>query len=152
MWAVGINQTSAILFTIPHDQGGYGFNQHTVGWIFWSPIIGTTAAAVFGHYVNDWIAARYIHKHKGVFMPETRLSPIYFAASLQVPGMVLVGEALKHHLHWIAIVMGGGIYVFGCIIATVAITAYSVDAYPAAAGEMSALINLSRLLGGFAVP
>lgn len=151
MWAVGINQTSAILFATPQTQGGYGFGEDVVGYIFFAPIVAVLVGEIFGHFANDWIAASYIRKHEGVFQPEVRLKPIYLAGALMVPGLALIGQTLRHHLHWVGIVMGWGMYVFGCMVASVAITAYAVDSYPTAAGELSALINLSRLLGGFSV-
>ncbi len=151
MWAVGINQTSAILFATPVVAGGYGFSQNAVGYIFFAPIVGVILGELFGHFVNDIIATRYIRKHKGAFMPEARLKPIYLAAVLMVPGLVLIGQTLHKHLHWVGIVMGWGMFVFGCMVSSVAITAYAVDAYPSAPGEVSALINLARLLGGFSV-
>lgn len=151
MWAVGINQTSSILFSIPVAEGGYGFSQNVVGYIFFAPVVGVALGEVFGHFFNDFIATRYIRKHNGIFIPEARLSPIYLSAIFMVPGLVLIGQALFHHLHWAAIVLGWGMFVFGYMVATVAVTAYALDSYPTASGEVSALINLARLLGGFSV-
>jgi len=151
MWAVGINQTSAILFSLPPTVGGYGFSQHSVGYLFFAPIIATLLGEAFGHFFNDFVAARYTRKHKGLFAPEARLLPIYLTAFLMVPGLVLIGQALHRHLIWVALVFGWGMYVFGIMVSSVAITAYALDSYPSAPGEISALINLARLLGGFSV-
>lgn len=151
MWAVGINQTSSILFSLPVAEGGYGFSQHVVGYIFFAPVIGVALGEAFGHFFNDFVAASYIRAHNGIFIPEARLFPIYLSALFMVPGLVLIGQALFHHLHWVAIVMGWAMFVFGCMVATVAVTAYALDSYPTASGEVSALINLARLLGGFSV-
>ena len=151
MWAVGINQTSAVLFATPAVAGGYGFTQNAVGYLFFAPILGVIIGEFFGHFANDWIAMQYIRKHQGVFMPEARLKPVYLAGVFMVPGLVLIGQTLHYHLHWVGIVFGWGMFVFGAMLASVAITAYAVDAYPTAAGEVSALINLFRLLGGFSV-
>lgn len=151
MWAVGINQTSAILFATPVAAGGYGFSQSAVGYLFFAPIVGVVLGEVFGHFFNDFVATRYIRKHSGVFVPEARLKPIYVSAFSLIPGLVIIGQALGHHLNWAAIVIGWGMYVFGCMIASVAITAYALDSYPTASGEVSSLINLFRLLGGFSV-
>ncbi len=60
---------------------------------------------------------------------------------------MIVGQALGHHLHWVAIVFGWGMYVVGCLIASVAITAYALDSYPTGSGEVSALINFARIIG-----
>jgi hypothetical protein len=151
MWAVGINQTSSILFATPVVAGGYGFSQNAVGFLFFAPIVGVVLGEMFGHYFNDFVAARYIAKHSGRFVPEARLWPIYVSAIFLIPGLIIIGQALGHHLHWSAIVMGWGMYVFGSMVSSVAITTYALDSYPTASGEVSALINLSRLLGGFSV-
>jgi len=151
MWIVGINQTSAILFAEPQTAGGYGFGQRAVGYLYFSPIIATLLGEAFGHFFNDFVATRYIRKHKGIFAPEARLPPIYLSAFLMVPGLVLIGQALHRHLIWVALAFGWGMYVFGAMLSSVAITAYALDSYPSAPGEVSALINLARLLGGFSV-
>ena len=151
MWSVGINSTSAILFSLPPTEGGYGFSPRSVGFLFFAPVIATILGEVFGHFFNDFVASRYIRKHKGIFVPEARLLPIYVAGCLMVPGLVLIGQALSQHLSWVALAFGWGMYVFGAMLSSVAITAYALDAYPSAPGEVAALINLARLLGGFSV-
>ncbi len=70
---------------------------------------------------------------------------------LMVPGIVLVGIVLQHHLSWPALACGWAMYVVGIMISAVGITTYLLDCYSTASGEMSALINLARILGGFAV-
>ena len=151
MWAVGINQSSAILFATPVGAGGYGFGLNSVGYLTFTPIIAVALGELFGHFANDFLANRYIRLHAGTFKPEARLPPIYFAIIFVCPGLILIGQALQHHLTWVAIVFGWGMYVFGYMIMSVAITAYALDAYPEGSGEVSALINFSRLLGGFCV-
>jgi len=151
MWAVGINQTSSILFATPAAEGGYGFNQNAVGYLFFAPIIAVALGEAFSHYFNDLILRLYVRAHNGVFVPEARLWPVYLSALFMVPGLVIIGQALAHHLHWAVIVIGWGMFVFGYMVASVAIQAYLLDAYPTASGEMASLINFSRLIGGFSV-
>lgn len=151
MWAVGINQTSAILFATPIEEGGYGFSQNALGYLYFAPIVGAIIGEVFGHFFNDFVARRDVAKHGGIFVPESRLRPVYLSAILLIPGLVLIGQALEHHLHWAAIVMGWGMFVFGLMVASVAITVYALDSYPTASGEVSSLINFARLIGGFSV-
>jgi hypothetical protein len=151
MWAIGINQTSSILFATPVVAGGYGFDEKGLGFLFFAPIIGAILGEAFGHFFNDFLAGRYIRKHGGVFVPEARLTPIYLSAFFMIPGLVIIGQALHNHWHWVAIEMSWGMFVFGCMIASVAITAYALDSYPSASGEVSALINVGRILGGFSV-
>lgn len=151
MWAVGINITSSILLATPVAAGGYGFNANATGYLYFTPVVAVLLGELFGHFFNDFLAARYVRQHAGVFKPEARLWTNYIAAFFMIPGLILVGQALQLHLSYAAIVMGWGMYVFGVMCASVAVTAYALDCYPSAAGEVSAFLNFARTVGGFAV-
>ena len=150
-WSVGINITSTILLETPVEAGGYGFLPKAIGYLYFTPIVGVIIGETFGHFFNDFLTRLYIRTHKGLFKPEARLTPIYIATLLMVPGLVLVGQALRKHLSYWAIVFGWGMYVVGVMVASVAITAYVLDAYPSASPEVAGLLNFSRVLGGFTV-
>ncbi|KAK6543578.1 hypothetical protein TWF694_000322 [Orbilia ellipsospora] len=151
MWAVGINITTSILFETPQSAGGYGFGAKSVGYIYFTPLVAVTLGEFFGHFFNDFMANRYIRQHNGVFEPECRLWTNYIAAFFMIPGLIIVGFGLQDHLHYMSLVMGWGMYVFGVLIASVAITAYALDSYPTAAGEVSGFLNFARTIGGFSV-
>lgn len=151
MWAVGINITSSILFATPIALGGYGFDTLAVACLYFTPVVAVTLGELFGHFFNDYLANRYISKHKGHFKPEARLPTNYLAAFFMIPGLIIVGQALEKHLHWSAIVVGWGMYVFGVMIASVAVTAYLLDSYQSGSGEVAGLLNFARTVGGFAV-
>jgi hypothetical protein len=152
MWAVGINQSSSILFAKPVAEGGYGFTDRSLGFIYFKPVAAVIIGEAFGHIFDDFLFARYIHTHGGIFQPEARLPSNYIAAVFMIPGIILVGQALAKHLHYVAIVMGWGMFVFGCMVASVAIAAYALASYPTGPGEVAGLNNFSRIIGGFAVP
>jgi len=171
MWAVGINITGSILLQEPVALGGYGFGAVTIGLIYLSPVVSVGLGELFGHYFNDWNAARYIARHGGVFRPEARLWANYVGGFLMTPGLVLLGQALQHrltvgavvmgkqspsqwykprqHLNLLTFTLGWGMYMVGIMISSVGITAYVLDAYPTSAGEVSALLNFARAFGGF---
>lgn len=151
MWAVGINITSSILLATPVAAGGYGFSTRGIGYLYFTPLVAVSLGELFGHYFNDFIANRYTAKHAGIFQPEARLKTNYISAALMIPGLIIVGQALQHHLHYSAIVVGWGMYVFGVMTASVAVTAFALDAYPAASGEVSGFLNFARVIGGFTV-
>lgn len=44
-----------------------------------------------------------------------------------------------------------GMYVFGVMMASVGITAYVLDCYPAGSGEVSSFMNFARTIAGFTV-
>ena len=106
----------------------------------------------FGHFFNDFIANRYIRRHQGRFVPEVRLfTNIFIAPLLMIPGLVIVGQTLGNHLGYGLIVLGWGMYSVGMLTASIAITAFALDCYPSAAGEVSAYLNFARTFGGFSV-
>ena len=78
-------------------------------------------------YVFQWVANRYVKTHGGILRPEARLTPVYFTLLLTIPGLILVGQAMHHHLSWVAIAFGWGMYVAAVMIATVPVTAYALD-------------------------
>jgi hypothetical protein len=92
-----------------------------------------------------------IRRNNGVFEAESRLWACYVAMPLYICGFVVLGGAFQKHLSPGAIVMGWGIAEMAIMINTVAVYAYCNDSFPKHQGEVSALINLSRTLGGFAV-
>ena len=61
-----------------------------------------------------------------------------------IPGLIIVGQTLEKHLSYAGIIMGWGMYVFGVMLATVAVTAYALDSYPNASSEVSGLLNFAR--------
>jgi hypothetical protein len=144
MWAVGINITSTILLETPIEAGGYGFGPKAVGLLYFTPLVAVSLGEAFGHFFNDWVANRYVRKHEGIFKPEARLVTNYIAAAFMIPGLIIVGQTLEKHLSYAGIIMGWGMYVFGVMLATVAITAYALDSYGNASAEVSGLLNFAR--------
>jgi hypothetical protein len=53
MWAVGINQSSSILFSLPKSEGGYGMGLNAIGYLTFSPIIAVAIGETLGHWGND---------------------------------------------------------------------------------------------------
>lgn len=151
MWTVGINITSPILLQTPVKAGGYGFGPTSLGYIYFIPIVGIIIGGLFGHWFNDYMAARYIKRHHGVFVPEARLWTPYIGAALMIPGLVLVGQTLHSHLHWVGLIFGWGMAQVGIMLISVAIVTFALNCYPNAPVEVSALINLGRVAAGFSV-
>ena len=150
-WAIGINISTTILFAEPISLGGYGYSNKGVGFLYFTPIVAIFLGELFGHFFNDWIARRYIHKHHGVFEPEVRLWMIYASIAIMIPALILVGEGLRWHLNVASIIFGWGMHSFGIMTMSVAVTAYALDAYPAAASELGGWITFARTFGGFSV-
>jgi MFS family permease len=151
MWSIGINITTSILFATPIQYGGYGFSATSVGFLYFTPVVAVFIGEIFGHYFNDFLATRYIHHHRGIFEPEIRLVTMYLSTIVMVPGLILLGFALQQHMHYGVIIIGWGLFTFGVMITSVAVTTYAIDSYPTAPGEVSGYINFMRVIGGFSV-
>ncbi|KAL6244801.1 hypothetical protein RBB50_008329 [Rhinocladiella similis] len=150
MWSIGINVTLTLFF-VPPPPVGYGYSTLTVSLFYFSPIIGMFLGELFGHWFNDFIFSRHIRRSRGVYEPEVRLWMVWISVVLLIGSLVLYGYALADKLPWIGPVMAYGIYGFGLVTQTVAITAYASDVFPDHTVEASSIINAFRVFGGFIV-
>ncbi|KAH9477318.1 Efflux pump radE [Psilocybe cubensis] len=149
-FGIGINVTNAVFLGSP-PPFGYGFSEFAVAGGYATPIVSVILGELFGRYANDWIMNASIRRNKGVFEAESRLWACYIAIPLYICGFITLGASFQKHLSVGALVMGWGIAEFAIMINTVAVYAYCNDAFPKHQGEISALINHARVLGGFSV-
>ncbi|KAL6299412.1 MFS general substrate transporter [Sparassis latifolia] len=149
-FGIGINTTNAVFLALP-VPGGYGFSQYAIAGAYGTPIVAVLIGETLGRYFNDWVMNYGIRHNKGVFVAETRLWTCYIAVPLYVCGFVVLGASFQKHLSVGALVMGWGIAEMAIMMNTVAVYAYCNDCFPTRQGEVSALINLCRTLGGFSV-
>jgi hypothetical protein len=145
-WVVGINTTLAIFLTPL-----YNFGPKQIGFFYFTPIIAALLGELTGHWLHDFIATRYIRRHAGHFEPEVRLSAIYLSTPFMLAGLVLLGFCLERGYHYMLTSLAWGLYVFGIMVTTVALTAYNLDSYPEGSGEVAAWINFARTTGGFII-
>lgn len=153
MWTIGLVNTVS-QFVMPPPQAkpsGYGFSPQSLALLYLSPMIGAIIAEAFGHIQNDLIASTHIRRHAGTFHPEIRLKGVYVPWLLCAAGLVLYGQTLQHHLHWIGLAFGWGLQVFGTLGTTTAISTYLLDVMPEKASLTAAWILQARVLGGFTV-
>ncbi|KAI0826521.1 MFS general substrate transporter [Trametes gibbosa] len=149
-FSIGINTTNAVFLGTP-PPGGYGFSQFGIAGAYGTPIVAVLIGEVLGRYFNDWVMNISIRRNNGVFIAESRLWTCYIAMPLYICGFVVLGASFEKHLSVGALVMGWGIAEVAVMVNTVAIYAYCNDCFPRRQGEISALINLARTLGGFSV-
>ncbi|KAG7092077.1 hypothetical protein E1B28_008456 [Marasmius oreades] len=149
-FSIGINVTQAVFLGEPKPLG-FQWSQLSIAGGYATPIVAVIIGEFVGRYNNDFIMNTSIKRNKGVFIPESRLWACYLAMPLYICGFVTLGAAFQKHLSTGALIMGWGIAELAVMINTVAVYAYCNDCFPKQAGEISALINLARTLGGFSV-
>jgi len=149
-FSIGINVTNVVFVGTPPPVG-YGFSPNVIASLYATPVVAVLLGEVVGRYFNDFMAEWGIKRNRGIFEAEVRLWTTYIALPLFITGFVLLGASFQKHLSVGALIMGWGIAELSVMINTVAIYAYCNDAFPTHLGEISALINLARVLGGFSV-
>ncbi|KAF9459116.1 MFS general substrate transporter [Collybia nuda] len=149
-FGIGINVTNAV-FLGEEPPVGFKFSQMAIAGAYGTPIVSVIIGELVGRYTNDWIMNWSIKRNKGVFEAESRLWACYIAIPLYICGFVLLGASFQKHLSIGALIMGWGIAELAIMINTVAVYAYLNDCFPKHQGEVSALINLCRVIGGFSV-
>ncbi|KAI5474863.1 Mfs transporter [Pseudohyphozyma bogoriensis] len=150
-FGIGINVTNAV-FTGTPPPVGYGFSSYGTSASYATPIVAVILGELAGRYVNDMVADRLIKRNNGVFYAEYRLWTTYLAIPLFVAGFVTLGAAFQKKLSIAALVFGWGMAEFAILINTVAVYNYLNNCFPSRQGEVSALVNFARTMGGFAVP
>ncbi len=125
----------------------YDFGVLQIGYFYFTPVVAVVLGEVAGHWLHDALAKQYIRSHHGRFEPEVRLRAIFISLPLMVVGLVLISQSHGNGWHFMATSVTWGLYVFGIMITTVAVSSYCLDSYPEASGEVSAWVNFSRTLG-----
>ena len=116
---------------------------------YFAPVIGCILGAVLGHWLHDLIGNIYLRQHNGRIEPEARLLIIWLASPILSISVLLIGYALQNTWHYMAIAVLEAGQIAGIMIATVALNAYLLDAYPEGSGEVGAWIIVGRTMGGF---
>ncbi|KAJ7231166.1 MFS general substrate transporter [Mycena haematopus] len=149
-FSIGINVTNAVFLGSPPPVG-FAWSEFAIAGGYGTPIVSVILGELIGRYMNEFIQNYSIRRNNGVFEAESRLWACYVAIPIYICGFVVLGASFQKHLSAGAIVMGWGLAELATMINTVAVYAYCNDAFPKHQGEVSALINLFRTLGGFAV-
>ncbi|KAG2747498.1 MFS general substrate transporter [Suillus brevipes Sb2] len=148
-FAIGINVTNVVFMGSPPPVG-FGFSQFGVAGAYATPILAVILGELGGRFMNDRIMNYTVRKNKGIFVAESRLWACYAAMPLFICGFLTLGAGIQN-LNKAALILGWGIAEVAVMVNTVAVYAYCSDCFPRHQGEVSALLNLSRTLGGFSV-
>ncbi|KAK5128869.1 hypothetical protein LTR85_000202 [Meristemomyces frigidus] len=143
-WTIGVNATLATWLA-----KYYHFTGKQTGLFYFAPIVGCIIGATLGHWLHDLIARWYTRRHNGVIDAEARLYIIYGASFIVGLFILLLGQALQHQWHYMAVAIFDAGQLIGVNIISTAVNAYLGDAYPEAPGEVDTWIVIGRTMGGF---
>ncbi|KGO67500.1 Major facilitator superfamily domain, general substrate transporter [Penicillium italicum] len=100
-----------------------------------------------GHFFNGWIFKR----HSSTWRTELRLHGVWFPIASMASGLLTYGLTMHFGKHWLGIAIGWIMVNIGMVATIVAISAYALEKYPEQATCVSAILNMWRTCGGFAV-
>jgi hypothetical protein len=119
--------------------------------MYFTPIVAAILGEIVGHWLHDFLANMYIKSHGGRLEPEARLRAIWVSTPFIIGGLIFLGFSLERGYHYMWTSFAWGLYVFGIMISTVAVSAYNLDSYPEGSGEVAVLVNFGRTTGGFII-
>ncbi|UZJ56104.1 hypothetical protein CBS101457_005424 [Exobasidium rhododendri] len=155
MWAfgftIGINVTNPQFLAEPKPLG-FGLSKDLTATFYITPIIGAIIGEVMARYLCIASTKFSVKRNKGVLESEDLLLPTLPGMILYVIGMILFGIGNQHRTNIAEVIFGVGLVTVGNLVILVSVLAKTALDFPGREGEISAIINLVRVLGGFAVP
>ncbi|CAI7637568.1 unnamed protein product [Penicillium bialowiezense] len=142
-WPIGITTT---IDTFLHSPP-YLFDTIEASSMRFAGVIGALCGWAFGHFFNDWIFKR----HQSIWRTELRLHGVWFPIGSMACGLLTYGLTMHFGKHWIGLAVGWVMVNIGMVATIVAISAYALERYPEQATCVSAILNMWRTCGGFAV-
>lgn len=115
----------------------YLFTPSQTGLAFIGIIVGCLACIPFS-FLNDSIVKRLTKKSNGINEPEFQLVQTIIGSIVTPVGLFIFGWSSKPFLHWIGPIFGGGIVMWGSMVAMNGIFSYTIRSWhPFSASAMA---------------
>ncbi|KAJ5129166.1 uncharacterized protein N7515_005205 [Penicillium bovifimosum] len=142
-WPIGITTTiDAFLHSPP-----YSFDTIEASSMRFAGVIGALCGWACGHFFNGWIFKR----HSSSWRTELRLHGVWLPMGSMACGLMTYGLTMHFGKHWIGVAVGWAMVNIGMVATVVAISSYALETFPQQATCVSAILNMWRTCGGFAV-
>jgi len=142
-WPIGITTTIDSFVRAPP----YLFNNVQAASIRFAGVCGGLCGYTLGYFFNEWI----FNSYRRSWRPHYRLHGVWIPIASMVVGLVIYGLTLNFQKNVAGLVFGWILVNTGMVGSTVAITAFALELLPDDSTSVSAIINMWRTCGGFAV-
>lgn len=150
-FTIGINVTNPVFLASPKPIG-FGLTLDQTATMYLTPIVGAFIGEAIARLLSKASTNFSRKRNNGVLESEDLLLPTIPGICCYILGMCLYGWANVAKTSLAGVIFGVGFVEVGTVIIVVALLAKSSLDFPGREGEISALINFARILGGFAVP
>lgn len=129
----------------------YQFSPSAAGLTMLGPLVGSVLFVYLGGEGTDRMLVWKARRNRGIMHCEYRLYSIFIAGPMMGAGLILYGVGAAHEIHWFGLIFGMALIGTGLPIAAEVALSYSIEAYPALAGEVSVIVILIRNVIGAAM-
>ncbi|WWC90310.1 uncharacterized protein L201_005243 [Kwoniella dendrophila CBS 6074] len=145
-WSVGIT----IVMPQKFEKPPYNFEVIPLGAAFLAFGVGGILGKWSGGIVGDKVVS-YMEKKKGHRQPEHRLWALIPILPFMFVGCLIVGLVVHLQLHWIAYLIGGGLFFFCLSAATGLLQTYVLEGYISRSMDTQAVFVFFKSIWGFAI-
>ena len=129
----------------------YNWSTALIGCVYVGPTIGAILGCLCSGFLSDSLMIRLARKNGGIREPEQRLWALMVAGLASTCGLTLWGVGAAHGIHWIGLLFGLGILVFGVTVGGAIGVSYAVDCFKDISSISIASVIVVRNVVGFAL-
>ncbi|KAJ5996297.1 hypothetical protein N7522_007957 [Penicillium canescens] len=109
VWLTVLSNVLSLTFPLPP----YSFTPEQIGFTSAGPLIGNVLGAIYGGVLGDKSILYFSRKNKGYYEPEMRLYILHLPALVMAGGLIMFGVTISRGMHWIYPNVAGGLFGFG---------------------------------------
>ncbi|CAO1637727.1 unnamed protein product [Jaminaea pallidilutea] len=145
-WSVGIT----IVMPQLYEKRPYDFGEVAVGCAFLAFGVGAVLGKWSGGIVGDKMVS-YFSRRSPTRIPEHRLYGLIPLLPFMMVALAICGIAIQRQLHWIARLVGGGLFFFCLSAATGLLQTYVSESYIVSPMDAQAVFVFFKSIWGFAI-
>lgn len=145
-WSVGITVVMPQTFEV----APYNFKTIPLGCAFLAFGLGGVLGKWSGGIVGDKVVD-HLERKRGTRQPEDRLWALFPVLPFMFVSLLVVGLSIDRHIHWICLLIMGGLYYFTLSAATGVLQTYVLETYLPKSMDTQAVFQFWKMMWGFAV-
>jgi len=145
-WSVGIT----IVLPQKFEEPPYSFSSIALGSSFLAFGLGGILGKWSGGIVGDKVVS-YLERRRGHRQPEYRLYALFPIFPFMFVGLLMVGLTVDKQLHWMVLLVGGGLYFYCLSAATGVLQTYVLEGFISRSMDTQAVFVFWKAIWGFAI-